>query len=251
MLVARNEMLSTLKAALAESALKAGDHAGASELFMWVMLHRLISWPEIEKAIATASQITAKLRYPVRELDERFTLNVDFDGSCMAAHANAIGDFAIAQALINNLSAVRIENACFPKILVPKLVHAAQRGLQATCFWVSEKDGTPLTRSYDIESESAYPSQTTSSLVQNLNDADAVLVIARNEAELSQYFDRHWTGFSAAKVIESEPQTYAVAYAESIESGIDVPDDVWNTLIKMSKQILVPSSAQSRQGAGG
>ncbi len=250
MLVARNEMLSTLKAALAESALKSGDHTGASELLLWGMLHRLISWPEIEKAIDVVCQTTAKLRYPVGELDERFTLNVDFGGACMAAHANAIGDFAIAQALINDLSAVRIENACFPETLVPKLVHAAQRGLQATCFWVTEKDGTTITLSYDIEAESTYPAQTTSSLKQDLSETDAVLVIARNKAKLSQYFDRHWKGSSAAQVIKSEPQTYAAAHAESIELGIDVPNDVWNKLIQMSKQILVPSSAQSRQGAG-
>lgn len=168
-------------------------------------------------------------------------LHLDAAGRPLVSLAVDVVDMAVAEAArINDDASVTltISNACCPLYLIPFAVRRTQQSGTYIFTWQTANDKVTVTVAGDrVWIDGNQP--------DSLNDVTTVCDIV-----LTYRANRDPSSTPEGCLLT--PEQLANRHDKRLSTGVEVVEDDWKRMVQMSRDVLVPDSAESRaRGAGG
>ncbi len=246
LIVSHNEITMTCRKLFEALRFADGDYVDAADMVAWRELHGLAG-------LALVAADLDQLRDPYKKTlqvrrQQQILTELDGQGqSCLLVGALA-ADLGYQTAVREGTATISLYNCCHQSLLMAYLARVAQRGVSLLATW-NENAGqtqviavfsaaTPLPTLYHYHLDAAVtiPNPHTDWLHINYARDNALTF----SADMAQQFT------------VTAPAALAATAQQHYQNGIPVDTTTWDTLIAVSKSILVAATAQSRQqGAGG
>ena len=266
MRVSRNELSSLFKQALRGAGLRSytsnssfRDFSGAHELLLLAAQYELMDWQYLLKVLERIHCSNSSLKPVSAESEQLFSQKFDLAGESLGAVALALVEFAMGQAMEREISASLVQECQDRSLILPAQAQARalanKHGLAAIAFWPKvDQNGICHTQASRLRAGEHHPSLSQSTYVSRpnikLGKQDLVLVIANSELKAQRYMDQYWpeTQHKLKPIISA--QQFSKRLEQSINQGIELPENCWGQLMELAVNTLVPSDQHSRKGAG-
>ncbi len=245
MKISYNEIQVLCKKAFSGAGYSVGDYEDAALMVAWAELHGLEGLTMLEKALPHLAQ-TVEKPFDICYQDEIFTIVNANDHSMLTCGA-VIADVVAAKSTRRGTAALRLLNIYNRKLILGYLSKYALQGHHISATWqASGKVGyianytagntLPVIRRYD-----------TDEVYMHFPKARSINILFSQQ--LAFQFSALQTAY-AALALETAPDSLQLFEDAAYQNGIEVSEKLWNDLKTLAANNLVPSSEQSRQGAG-
>ncbi len=246
--VSMNELKAALRRCFEATGYFVGNYEDAANMILWLEKHGLDGLKELERALPFISVDRDKPLSTVIYEDSSSAI-IDSHGrsalNCIAASV----DLAHAKALECGIATVTVYNCHNRKFILKALTDCGRRGISVAAYW---QNGTQAITEHTaaIKAGARYPSysEALTNLPANSEDRQALTIICSSRVDLTSslqnsYGNRNASHISAQQVEENK--------THSVDFGIEIDEWLWSEINRIGEGVLVESSEQSRQGAGG
>ncbi len=245
MKISYNEIQVLCKKAFSGVGYSVGDYEDAAMMIAWAELHGLEGLAMVEKALPHLSK-TVKKPFDICYQDEIFTI-IDANNHSILTCGAVITDVIAAKSIRRGTAALRLLNVYNRKLLLGYLGKYALQGHHISATWqASGKVGyianyqagniLPVIRRYD-----------TDEVHMNFPKARSMNILFSQQ--VSFQFSEQETHY-ATLALETPPNSLQLLEENAYRNGIEVSEKLWHELKALAANNLVPTSEQSRQGAG-
>ena len=244
MKVSRNEMNTALKRAYEGAGYDTGDYEDAAEQITWAQMCGFNVFPEIIfPPLPPKVSATPQLIF---EGDSVAVINAGGADACQ--YGSFAGYLAYSKSLKEGLTTVQLANCSMPKMILRSLSLIAQRGVYLSVYW-RDKQGE---HGASFESGSVFPNYWNVSSSDNAlaTYASTVTILCTSKPALIADAVIHQQECLNLSTTQLSCSRLASNYEKSLQNGIEVNIEKWNALNAAAWPILVPTTKQSRTGAG-
>lgn len=244
MRISYNEIQVLCRKAFSGAGYSVADYEDAALMVAWAELHGLDGLVMLEKALPYLSE-TCHIPFNICYQDQVFTIVNACDNSTLTCGA-VIVDVVAAKSTRRGTAALRLLNIYNRKLLLGYLSKYALQGHHITAIWqASGKVGyianytagkeLPVIRRYD-----------TDEVYMNFPRARSMNILFSQQVAFQFAQDTHY----ATLALEKPADSLQIFEENTYRSGIEVSESLWHALKALAANNLVPTSEQSRQGAG-
>ncbi|MGH1539358.1 MAG: DUF3726 domain-containing protein [Arenicella sp.] len=244
MKVSRNEMIAALSRAFEGSGHNIGDYEDAAHSVTWSHMVGLSSFDNIEiPPPSPKGGATPRLVF-----ENNSTAIIDAGGADVCEHGSLAAQLAYSKSQKDDFAIVQLTNCRYPSLILYCLSLVALRGLYISVYW-QDSFGS---HGASFESGEAFPSywlvcsdtEKMHSIVSTITITCTRIpsLLADAVARQVEHPEIERKEFSAAQL--------SANYSQSLEHGISVSEEHWQSLNAAAWPILVPSDQLSRTGAG-
>ena len=236
------ELNSLLKQAFEGCGLDQGAYESAADLVLWSQVHGFGGFECIEQALLQCAQT------PVTQLtfnkDQAEYCEANVDGESLLLCGPILNDWVITKALENDFCVCQLNNVCDGRLLAKLLADARQQELFGLGYWVIDE------KMHLIRCDQTYPEYFRIPHVHDVvAENELFIVYAREQNRVIDYLQQHLPDLDAHGVFQS-PSQCKQHYQQALSHGLEIPEALWASLIRVSENVLVESTEQSRMGAG-
>lgn len=242
--ISMNELKAALRRCFEASGYFVGNYEDAANMILWLEKHGLKGLNELAHAFpyigADRDKALSKVIY-----EDNTSATIDAHGRSALNCIAAAVDLAQAKALENGIATITVHN-CHNRMFVLKaLTDCGRRGISAAAYW--QNGSGPITEhTAAIKSGQRYPSysEALTGLKSCGDDKQALTIICSSRVDLT-------SSLQNTKNYYVSPKQVAENKERSVESGIDINDQLWAEINQLGTGILVENSERSRLDAGG
>ncbi len=144
---------------------------------------------------------------------------------------------------------MKVHNCHNRKFILKALTDSGRRGISVAAYW---QNGSEVITEHTaaIKAGDRYPSysEATTNLKSDGVEAQGLTIICSSRVDLTSSLQES-KGNTEALSLDSGQ--VAFNKERTVESGININDSLWAEINRLGAGVLVSSSEQSRQGAGG
>lgn len=253
MKVSITELTSLYKQALEGCGMDNGVYERAAGMAVWAHTHGMNIFCDFDESLSQCEQLR---RADIRILaqDTQFIhFDVGQDGRETSAllWGNLVSDLIAARAFEDGLCAAQVDNCGDRLLLIKGLVDCQRLGL--SCLAVGRHSiDSEVTYVVRTHAERCCPEirQYQSSPATQSGGLSGMLVYARDEQLLDDYIHAHYAFDDSQMIDRASPEQLKKTYQQSLQDGVELPEELHKTLVSLAANVLVESSEQSRMGAG-
>ncbi len=246
--ISMNELKAALRRCFEATGYFVGNYEDAANMILWLEKHGLSGLVELERALPFIDQDKDKPLSSVVYEDSTSAI-IDSHGrsalNCIAASV----DLAHAKALESGIATVTVHNCHNRMFILKALTDCGRRGISVAAYWRNGSQ-TVTEHTAAIKAGERYPSysEAITSLKTNADDKQALTIICSSRVDLTSSLQQS-KGNRRARYLSAEQ--VAANKDHSVEHGIEIDEALWEEINRIGAGVLVESSEQSRQGAGG
>lgn len=244
MKISYNEIQVLCKKAFSGAGYSVGDYEDAALMVAWAELHGLDGLQRLESVLPNVSA-SLKMPFEICYQDEIFTIVNAHNNSTLTCGA-VIADVVAAKSTRRGTAALRLLNVYNRTLLLGYLSKYALQGHYISATWqASGKVGyivnytageaLPVIRRYD-----------TDEVHMNFPKARSMNILFSQQVAFQFAEDTSY----ATLALETPPDSLQMLEENTYRNGIEVSETLWQALKTLAANNLVPTSEQSRQGAG-
>ncbi len=242
-----------------------GNYEDAAEMILWLEKHGLNGLAEFNSSLPYINQDQNKQPSTIVYEDSTAIVIDSHHRSSLNSIAAAL-DVAYCKSVENGIATVTIRN-CHNRMFVLKaLTDCGRRGVSVVAYW---KNGSEKVTEHTaaIKSGHKYPSYQQAVIdVDNLTDQSvdqqkkeqqqidqqqSLTIICSTRVDLSSSLKaRPETSHNKAKVEVTSSTQIAANKLHSVEYGIEIKEELWESINQIGAGVLVENSEESRKGAG-
>ena len=246
--ISMNELSAALRRCFEATGYYVGNYEDAASMIFWLEKHGLQGLEELARALPYIDQDRQK---PLSSMvyEDSTSAIIDSHGRSALNCIAAAVDLAHAKALDNGIATVKVHNCHNRKFILKALTDCGRRGISVAAYW---QNGTDVITEHTaaIKAGDRYPSysEATTSLKTDGAEAQALTIICSSRVDLTSSLQESRGNTEALSLNSTQ---VAFNKERTVESGINIDDSLWAEINRLGAGVLVSSSEQSRQGAGG
>ncbi len=242
MKVSRNEMIAAVSRAYEGAGHHIGDYEDAAQLVTYAQMCDLGSFEAI--AVPPASPKGGATPRLVFENDD--VAVIDAGGADVCEHGSLAAHLAYSKAQKSGIATVQLANCRYPLLILGCLSTIAQQGVFVSAYW-RDRDGM---HGASFESGAAFPHYWQVTEPDSAGETSTITIFCTGQPALLADAVTHQTEQPGVQRREFSASKLAANHNLALERGISVTQEHWDALNAAAWPILVPSSEQSRAGAG-
>ena len=254
MKASKTELLSLFKQAFEGCGFDGSACESAADLVVWSQMH---GQPGFDVIAAKLANLSAMQRPDIQFLvDRNHEIEIDVGGASTLLCAELVSDVVVARAKVSGYCAAAILNCHERPLIVRQLVQNRGRGLHGLACWRDSLDPA-LMRAARVQPGRCCPEILSVLGADNdcasnkLPPAQAlVLVYSSTAGPLNGYVSDHCPWLAGEIRERTTPGSIGACYQQAISDGIEISDELWQSLLLLASNMLVESSEESRRGAG-
>lgn len=215
-----------------------GDYEDLARSICWLEFR---NWPILKKVLDVAQKSQVKQPKISFEDSHSATIAVEKSIAFMAGALPHNLAYVKSRALEGTAVEVSLLNPILPLLLIPNLILIASRGYQGRIIW---HEGVTQIFHISISARAIYPDVTIyygEDLPRNL----AAFV------EVGTAVSSYSPPLGILEVEKISARTLRKRFTDNIANGLEIEDSLWQTMIELSKKVLVEATEESRnKGAG-
>lgn len=248
MKVSFNELQVLCRKAFSALGFAEGDAVDAADMVAWLEVHGLNGVQALNKGLAFLVKENPTQRLTILYQDADLTV-LDAHRQTILGNASLALELGFARARTRGLSITRIRHCHNRVLILGYLARLAKRGMNVTAFWrnahdplieqmVGFKAGNPIPEMciYTVEDapEGAEPHEDITLIMANHVD---LMPSMRSEFAFSN--------------LQQQSNNNLLRFRENaLVEGLEVDENLWQTLKTLAGQLLVEATDASRSGAG-
>ncbi|MFK0572044.1 DUF3726 domain-containing protein [Endozoicomonas sp.] len=246
--ISMNELKTGLYRCFEASGYFVGNYEDAANMILWLEKHGLSGLRELKQALGYIRSDRDKAMSVVVYEDSTSAI-IDSNGrsalNCIAASV----DLAHGKALEAGISTITVHNCHNRMFILKALTDCGRRGISVAAYW--QNGSTTVTEhTAAIKAGARYPSYSESTTDMSSNDAgdkQSITIICSSRVDFTTSL-QYSSGNHNSRYISAEQ--VAVNKEYTVDHGIEIDSELWAEIKRIGADVLVESSARSRQGAG-
>jgi LDH2 family malate/lactate/ureidoglycolate dehydrogenase len=229
-----------------------GNYEDAAEMILWLEKHGLNGLAELSSSLPFINQDEDKEPSTIVYEDSSAIVVDNHNRSSLNSIAAAL-DVAYYKAVEKGIATATIRN-CHNRMFVLKaLTDCGRRGVSVVAYWQNGSDSV-TEHTAAIKAGHKYPSYQHAAIEStDSDDADqqqSLTIICSTRVDLSSSLKARPDNASKAKVEIISSAQIAANKLKSVEHGIEISEQLWDSINQIGAGVLVENSEQSRKGAG-
>ncbi|RJG09006.1 DUF3726 domain-containing protein [Pseudomonas cavernicola] len=248
MLISSNELTALLKRVFEGMGYPIGYYEDAAALVKWLQVHGEQGFAELQRSLPYVADIQ---RPPLELLaEESQALLFDCHGRSGLNCLPTIVELAQTKVLEQGCVNVKVRNCHNRKFILKLLVDSARHGISVLAYWQNGKQ--PASEHVaSIAAEASYPSYSEALLADSGTAADSQTLTLMFSTRIDLQGQLHGAGAKRSGYRQVIPEQFARAGEGALEGGMDISNELWQSLNHLAEAVLVENSEHSRSGAGG
>lgn len=225
-----------------------GDAIDAAEMVAWMEAHGLGGVKALRRGLDFLLQEDPGEAPAIVYQDADFSI-IDAKGHSILGNASLGLELGYARARARGLSVTKIRN-CHNRILViGYLSRLARRGMNVTAFWRNAHD--PLTEQVvGFKARHPVPEICVYSLTDTPDETeknDGITLIMANHVDMLPSLR---SDYALSNLMQQTETDLERQRDQALTDGLEVDDQLWQTLKHLANRLLVEATVGSRSGAG-